>query len=61
MKNSTKVTSLTIEKQDGDYGDPLPGAVFDLCEDTNGNGRCDAGEPRQGERTTGANGQASWD
>ncbi|MDK6926388.1 SpaA isopeptide-forming pilin-related protein [Actinotignum sp. GS-2025c] len=61
VTNSPKVTSLTIEKQDGDYGDPLPGAVFDLCEDTNGNGRCDAGEPRQGERTTGANGQASWD
>ncbi|MGJ9434654.1 SpaA isopeptide-forming pilin-related protein [Actinotignum sp. GS-2025b] len=59
--NSPKVTSLTIQKQDADYSDPLPGAVFDLCEDTNGNGRCDAGEPRQGERTTDQYGRARWD
>ncbi|MDK7270890.1 MULTISPECIES: MSCRAMM family protein [Actinotignum] len=59
--NSPKVTSLTIQKQDADYGDPLAGAVFDLCEDANGNGRCDAGEPRQGERTTDGSGRARWD
>ena len=59
--NSPKVTSLTVEKRDSDWNDPLPGAVFDLCEDTNGNGRCDAGEPRQGERTTDGYGRARWD
>ncbi|MFG6285396.1 SpaA isopeptide-forming pilin-related protein, partial [Actinotignum schaalii] len=59
--NTPKVTSLTVEKRDSDWNDPLPGAVFDLCEDTNGNGRCDAGEPRQGERTTDGYGRARWD
>ncbi|MDE1655512.1 MSCRAMM family protein [Actinotignum sanguinis] len=59
--NTPKMTSLTVEKRDADYNDPLPGAVFDLCEDTNGNGRCDAGEPRQGERTTDRYGRARWD
>lgn len=59
--NSPKVTSLTVEKRDAEWNDPLPGAVFDLCEDTNGNARCDAGEPRQGERTTDQYGRARWD
>ncbi len=59
--NTPKMTSLTVEKRDADYNDPLPGAIFDLCEDTNGNGRCDAGEPRQGERTTDRYGRARWD